>query len=163
MFRTDWFNSSTTVTLCIVCIVSLAAWIIWELTEQHPIVDLTLPPERLPAASGLNNFLRITATGFATSLITTYWDRRERFHQSRLVESLSVFDPSLREVTQTLHNFGLSEPGANASVLNQVINQGFLLSSLDLFYFSGIATLVLMGACWLVRRPAASQVVGGAE
>ncbi len=36
-----------------------------------------LPPERIPAASGLNNFLRITASGFATSLTTTYWDRRE--------------------------------------------------------------------------------------
>src|SRR5277367_2994576 len=38
----DWFNSNTIVILCIVCVVSLAAWIIWELGEQAPIVDLTL-------------------------------------------------------------------------------------------------------------------------
>ncbi len=31
-----------------------------------------LPPERVPAASGLNNFLRITSGGFATSLTATY-------------------------------------------------------------------------------------------
>jgi MFS transporter, DHA2 family, multidrug resistance protein len=284
----DWFNSSTIIMLCIVCIVSLAAWIIWELTDRAPIVDLTLfksrsftlgtvalclvfgiffgnlvliplwlqnnlsytatwagiatapsgvtalivapivgrlisrydarwfatasfvifaisffmraayppdasfwvlampalvqgvamgiflvalftivldglPPERIPAASGLNNFLRITATGFATSLFTTYWDRRERLHQSRLVESLSVFDPRYRHVTAALRHLGLSAQSAAAAVLHEVINQAFLLSSLDLFYFSGWATLILVGCCWLVRRPASGAVVAGGE
>jgi hypothetical protein len=32
---------------------------------------------KIPAASGLSNFLRITAGRFATSLTTTFWDRRE--------------------------------------------------------------------------------------
>ena len=284
----DWFNSSTIVTLCVVCVVTLAAWIIWELTDREPIVDLTLfrsrsftlgtltlclvygiffanlvlmplwlqsnlnytatwsgiatapsgitalmvapfvgkyiarydarwfatasfvvfaasyfmraayppdasfwvfampalvqgvamgiffvalftialdrlPPERVPAASGLNNFLRITAGGFATSLVTTYWDRRERLHQSRLVESLSVFDPKLRHVTAALRHLGMSGHSAAAAVLHEVVNQAFLLSSLDLFYFSGWATLVLVGACWLVRRPAAGAAIAGGE
>jgi len=284
----DWFNSNTIVTLLIVCIVGLAAWVIWELTEPAPIVDLTLfksrsftlgtltlclvygvffgnvvlmplwlqsnlnytatwagiatapsgitallvaplvgkyisrydarwfatgsfvifavsyfmraayppdssfwvfaipalvqgfamgtffvalltialdrlPMEKLPAASGLNNFLRITASGFATSLTTTFWDRRERLHQSRLVESLSVFDPALRQVTGTLKNLGLSEQSAAANVLHEVVNQGFLLSSLDLFYLFGWMTLILIGASWLVRRPAAKAAVAGGE
>ena len=122
-----------------------------------------LPPERVPAASGLNNFLRITAGGFAVSLTTTYWDRRERFHQSRLVESLSVFDPKLHGVAVTLKGLGFNEHSAAADVLREVVNQAFLLSSLELFYFSGCATLVLIIACWLVRRPAAAAVVGGGE
>lgn len=122
-----------------------------------------LPAEKIPAASGLNNFLRITASGFATSLITTFWDRRERFHQSRLVESLSTFDPALRGVTNSIKGFGFSDHGAAAKVLDQVINQGFLLSSLDLFYFSGWATLILIAACWLVRRPVAKAMVAGGE
>ena len=41
-----------------------------------------LPPHKIPAASGLSNFLRITAGSFATSLTTTFWDRRETFHQA---------------------------------------------------------------------------------
>lgn len=122
-----------------------------------------LPAERVPAASGLNNFLRITASGFATSLTTTYWDRRERFHQSRLVESLSVFDPALRAATNTAKGLGLSAHSAAAKILDEVINQGFLLSSLDLFYFSGWATLILIAACWLVRRPAGKAVIAGGE
>ena len=282
----DWFNSNTIITLLIVCIVSLAAWIIWELTEPSPIVDLTLfksrsftlgtltlclafgvffgnvvlmplwlqsnlnytatwaglatapsgitallvsplvgkyisrydarwfatasfvifaisyfmraayppdasfwvfalpalvqgaamgiffvalltisldrlPPEKIPAASGLNNFLRITATGFATSLTTTFWDRREALHQSRLVESLGVFNPALREATTTLNSLGFSAQAAAANVYHQVINQGYLLSSTDLFYFFGWTTLILIGACWLVRRPVAKAGATG--
>ena len=122
-----------------------------------------LPAERVPAASGLNNFLRITASGFATSLTTTFWDRREAFHQSRLVESLSVFDPALRQVTATIKGLGFSDQGAAANVLHEVVNQGYLLSSLDLFYFFGWTTLILIGACWLVRRPAAKAAVAGGE
>jgi MFS transporter, DHA2 family, multidrug resistance protein len=284
----DWFNSNTIVTLCIVCIVSLAAWIIWELGDPHPIVDLSLfksrnftfgtialclvygvffgnvvlmplwlqshvqytatwagivtapsgitallvapfvgkyisrfdprgfatasfivfaasyfmraayppdasfwvfalpalvqgiamgiffvalltialdriPPEKVPAASGLNNFLRIVASGFATSLTTTYWDRREAFHQSRMVESLSVFDPALRQVTSSIKDLGFSDQSAAASVLREVVDQGYLMSSLDLFYFFGWTTLVLIAACWVVRRPVAKAGVVGGE
>jgi MFS transporter, DHA2 family, multidrug resistance protein len=122
-----------------------------------------LPAARLPAASGLNNFLRITASGFATSLTTTYWDRREALHQSRLVESLSVFDPALREVTATFKSVGFSDGAAAASVLHEVINQGYLLASLDIFYFSGWATLILIIACWLARRPAGGVAPAGGE
>ncbi len=121
-----------------------------------------LPPERLPAASGLNNFLRITASGFATSLTTSWWDRREALHQSRLVESLSVFDPAFHQVTATLKYLGLSGQSALASVAHEVTSQSYLLASLDLFYFSGWTTLVLIALCWLVRRPASAVApVGG--
>ncbi len=42
-----------------------------------------IPPQKIPAASGLSNFARITAGGFAASLTTVIWDRREAVHQSR--------------------------------------------------------------------------------
>jgi len=38
----DWFNSTEIVVLGCVAVVSLAAMIIWELGEKHPIVDLHL-------------------------------------------------------------------------------------------------------------------------
>jgi DHA2 family multidrug resistance protein len=62
-----------------------------------------LPADKLPAASGLNNFLRITASGFATSLTTTFWDRRESLHQTRLVESLTAFSPAFRQGVRNHH------------------------------------------------------------
>ena len=38
----DWFNSPLILALLIITVVIFAAWLIWELTEAHPIVDLSL-------------------------------------------------------------------------------------------------------------------------
>jgi MFS transporter, DHA2 family, multidrug resistance protein len=284
----DWFNSNLIIGLCIVTAVCLAAWIIWELSEEHPIVDLSLfkyrnftlgtvalclayglffgnvvlmplwlqtqlnytatwagivtapsgitallvapfvgrfigrfdarwfatvsfaifalsyfmraayppdaslwvfavptlvqgfamgtffialltitfdglPADKLPAASGLNNFLRITASGFATSLTTTFWDRREALHQSRLVESLSAFSPTFREGVGDIMSLGLSDRSADAAVLKEVVGQGYLLSSLDLFYLFGWTVLLLIPLCWIAHRPAGGGAVVGGE
>jgi DHA2 family multidrug resistance protein len=284
----DWFSSKLIVTLAIVALLTLIAWIIWELGEEHPIVDLTvfrsrsfslgtlalclgyavffgnvvlmplwqqtqldytatwaglvaapsgvtavlvapfvgryigkydprafaavsfvifgvsyfmraayppdasvwvfvvpllvqgvamgmffvalltialdrLPPESVPAASGLNNFLRITSGSFATSLTTTFWDRREALHQSRLVESLSAYDPFYSSTLNQLHAQGFVGDSAAAMVLHQVIGQGYLLSSLDIFYFSGWLVMLLVPLCWLVRRPSGGAAAVAAE
>jgi DHA2 family multidrug resistance protein len=118
-----------------------------------------LPPHRLPSASGLNNFLRITGGSFATSLTTTYWDRREALHQSRLVESATAYDPAFQQSMSQLHGLGLGDQSAAAVLMRGVVGQGYLLSSLDIFYFSGWLALALIPLCWLVRRPSSG---GGA-
>jgi len=38
----DWFNSPLIVSLLIITLIAFSAWLIWELTEKHPIVDLSL-------------------------------------------------------------------------------------------------------------------------
>ena len=61
-----------------------------------PLVTLALsglPPERIPAASGLFNFARITAGSFGTSITTTLWDRRATLHHAQLVEQLTPRRP----------------------------------------------------------------------
>ncbi|MFO1376195.1 MAG: DHA2 family efflux MFS transporter permease subunit [Steroidobacteraceae bacterium] len=42
----DWFESSTIVVLAVVAVVCLAALVVWELTDRHPVVDLRLFTER---------------------------------------------------------------------------------------------------------------------
>ncbi|WP_446902851.1 DHA2 family efflux MFS transporter permease subunit [Burkholderia sp. YIM B11467] len=42
----DWFSSSTIVILTIVAVVGLVLFIIWELTDKNPVVDLTLFKQR---------------------------------------------------------------------------------------------------------------------
>ena len=56
-----------------------------------------ITPERLPSASGVSNFARITAGSFAASLVTTTWDRREALHQTRLTEAGNAFSPLYRD------------------------------------------------------------------
>ncbi|HWS73885.1 MAG TPA: DHA2 family efflux MFS transporter permease subunit, partial [Quisquiliibacterium sp.] len=38
----DWFASTTVVVLAIVCAITFVAFVIWEFTDEHPVVDLTL-------------------------------------------------------------------------------------------------------------------------
>ena len=38
----DWFHSAQIVTLAVVAVVGFAFFLIWELTEKHPVVDLSL-------------------------------------------------------------------------------------------------------------------------
>ena len=38
----DWFNSTTIVVLALIAVAAFVFFMIWELTEEHPIVDLSL-------------------------------------------------------------------------------------------------------------------------
>jgi DHA2 family multidrug resistance protein len=286
----DWFNSTVIIILLLVTVIAFAAWLIWELTEKHPIVDLSLfksrsfaigtlclclgyavlfgnlvllplwlqsylgytatwaglvsapsgvtailtsltmgrlahssdprklaaasfavfavsyfmranltpdasyfvftlplvvqgfamgvffvsllgvifdglPPQKIPAASGLSNFLRIVAAGFATSLTTTFWDRRETLHQTHLADTISVYAPAYQQSLAQLHGYGLSDLGAAGALTRTLIGQSYLLSSLDIFYLSGWLSLALIPMCFLVRRPVpvAGAVVAAAD
>jgi MFS transporter, DHA2 family, multidrug resistance protein len=121
-----------------------------------PLLTITLdgiPPERVPAASGLSNFTRITAGSFAASLITTYWDRRESLHQVRLSEVGSDLSPSYRDAIGQLQSYGLSPLQAAGSVYRQVIDQAYLLSSLELFWISAILAVAMVVVVWFCHKP----------
>ncbi|NOX14867.1 MAG: DHA2 family efflux MFS transporter permease subunit, partial [Epsilonproteobacteria bacterium] len=38
----DWFESANIITLCVVFVVAISFFIVWELYEKHPVIDLTL-------------------------------------------------------------------------------------------------------------------------
>jgi DHA2 family multidrug resistance protein len=118
-----------------------------------------LPPQKIPSASGLSNFLRITAGSFATSLITTFWDRRAALHQTRLADTVTVYAPAYQQSLAQLHQFGLGDQAAAGSMTQQLVGQSYLLSSLDLFYLSGWLSVALIPLCFMVRRPAVHGAV----
>ena len=115
-----------------------------------------LPADKIPAASGLSNFLRITAGSFATSLTTTFWDRREALHQTRLADALNVYAPAYQHSLADLHRFGLSDQAAAGAMTQGLVGQSYLMSSLDLFYISAWLCVALLPLCFLVRRPVAT-------
>ncbi len=123
-----------------------------------------LPPEKIPAASGLSNFLRITASSFATSLTTTFWDRRETLHQTHLADTISVYAPAYQQSLAQMHQFGLTNQAAAGAMTRGLVSQSYLLSSLDLFYLSGWLCVLLIPLCFLVRRPSVhGEVVAAAD
>jgi MFS transporter, DHA2 family, multidrug resistance protein len=116
------------------------------------------PPERVPSASGVSNFLRIIASAFATSITTTFWDRHEALHQTRLAESSSAYSQNLQDALNGLQSLGVG--GARAvGVLSQgLVHQAYLMSSLDYFWISGWLTLLPLALVWLTRRSRSAAV-----
>jgi DHA2 family multidrug resistance protein len=112
-----------------------------------------VPAHKVPGASGLSNFLRITAGSFAVSLTTTFWDRRETLHQSQLADTVTQYAPSYQQSLAQLHQLGLTDQGAAGAMTQAMIGQSYLLSSLDLFYFSAWLCVALIPLCFLVPRP----------
>jgi DHA2 family multidrug resistance protein len=115
-----------------------------------------LPPNQLPAASGLSNFLRIPAGSFATSITTTFWDRHEAFHQTRLAETSSVYDPAMTQPLTELTNHGFSLTQSIGILTRSLQSQAYLMSSLDFFWISGWISFALIGFV-LLARPVRNQ------
>jgi DHA2 family multidrug resistance protein len=115
-----------------------------------------VPNRVMPQASGLSNFARIIVAGFAVSIVTTLWDRREALHQSRMADLTSGFTPMFNSVLSSLQGMGLSDQAAKAAVTNNMVGQAYLLASVDIFYVSGWLCLAAIVLVWFCRRPSSS-------
>jgi DHA2 family multidrug resistance protein len=134
-----------------------------------PLVTITLsglPPEQIPAASGLTNFARISAGAFGTSLATTLWERRAALHHANLAEAVNPGSPAAQSVLSGLRASGLSAEQALAQVNRLVDQQAFMLAANDIFYVSAALFLVLIPLVWLShpqRGAGGSEAAAGAH
>lgn len=71
----DWFNSTRIVVLAIVSAISLAVFVIWELTEKDPIVNLRLFRHRNFSA-GTAAMVMAYAAFFSVGLLVPLWLQR---------------------------------------------------------------------------------------
>jgi DHA2 family multidrug resistance protein len=130
-----------------------------------PLVALALgglPQERIAAASGLNNFLRIFAGAFATSIATTLWENRAALHHAQLVEHLTPNDPQTIGALDLLGRLGLQANERYAMLERMVNQQAFTLSALDLFYASAVLLVLLVPVLWIARPPRRGDGAGAA-
>jgi DHA2 family multidrug resistance protein len=130
-----------------------------------PLVTITLSgltPDRIPAASGLTNFARITAGAIGTSLSTTLWESRAALHHSQLAEAVNNGSSASTSVLSGLAASGLSPEQALAQVNRLVDQQAFMLAANDIFYVSAALFLVLIPLVWL-SHPQRSTGAGGAD
>jgi DHA2 family multidrug resistance protein len=68
----DWFNSPAIVVETLVAIIGFIAWVIWELNEKHPIVDLSLFKSK-NFALGTLAFCLGYAVFFGSNLLQPLW------------------------------------------------------------------------------------------
>ncbi len=119
-----------------------------------PLVTLTLsglPPDRIPAASGLSNFLRITAGAMGTSIATTVWDNRASLHHAQLVESVSQGNAAATTAITGLGNSGLNPQQVLGQLNGIVTQQAYMLATADVFYASAVLFVLLVPLVWLAR------------
>ena len=119
-----------------------------------PLVALALGglrQDQIAAASGLNNFLRITAGAFATSIATTLWENRAALHHAHIVERVTPYDAATSGALQSLGALGM-EAEQRYAFLNRLVNQqAFTLAALDLFYASALLLVLLIPLVWIAR------------
>lgn len=119
-----------------------------------PLVTITLSgltPDRIPAASGLSNFVRITAGAFGTSIATTEWENRAAIHHAQLAESVNLGSQATQGALSGLASAGLSPQQALATINRLVDQQAFMLAANDIFYVSALMFLVMIPLVWFTR------------
>jgi DHA2 family multidrug resistance protein len=118
------------------------------------MISITLngvPSTKIPAATGLSNFTRLTAGGFAAALTTTIWDRSEAVHQTRLAEAVGSTDPNWMRAMGGLGHAGMSLPQSVSALTRQFVDQAYLLATLDFFRASAWIVILLVPLIWLTQ------------
>ena len=110
-----------------------------------------LPPERIPAATGLSNFARFTAGAFGASVSVTLWNDRAALHRAHLVEHITDYNAHAQAALAAAHARGMSGEQALGLVDRMVNQQARMLGTVDLFWFSGVLFLVLTALVWLAK------------
>ena len=134
-----------------------------------PLVTITLSgltPDRIPAASGLSNFLRITAGAMGTSITTTLWENRAALHHSQLAETVNQGNNAATSAMSGLAGSGFSSEQVLGQLNRIVDQQSFMLATNDIFYASAILFLLLIPLVWLARPQrggAGSDAAAGAH
>jgi DHA2 family multidrug resistance protein len=134
-----------------------------------PLFNLALsgiPPEKIPSASGLVNFVRITGGAFGASVATTMWERRTILHHARLVEHIERSDLVAHADLGALRSAVASPEQGLAAVNRLVDQQAAMMAANDIFAACAVLFVLLMVIIWFARPErliAPSQDAGGAH
>ena len=159
--RSNFNAQADFVTILIPTVVQGAAMAFFFIPLQA-IVFSGLPPERMPSAAGLSNFVRITAGAIGTSLFTTVWEDRAALHHAQLSEAVNRGSGAAVQTLAQLQAGGLSAEQALANINRTLDQQAYTMAVTDLFYLSAVLFLCLICVIWLARpQPAAAAAGGG--
>jgi DHA2 family multidrug resistance protein len=129
------------------------------------IVFSGLTPDRMPAAAGLSNFVRITAGAVGTSLFTTVWESRAVMHHAHLSESINRGNETAMQTLSQLGAAGYSNEQALTSIDRLINQQAFTMAATDIFWLSSVLFVLLISMVWLTKPQmnAAGADAGGAH
>jgi DHA2 family multidrug resistance protein len=109
----------------------------------------SIPASQTNSASALINVSRNLGGSIGISGASVILDRREQFHQSRMVESLQPLNPAYSDWVQQMG--GMGAPGTLEHIYQNAVQQSSLLSYLDGFKLLALMTLVLIPFLFLLK------------
>lgn len=119
-----------------------------------PLVTLIfsgLSHDRIPAASGLSNFVRIMAGGFGASIFTSAWVNRASAHHAVLAEHINFANPASQSVINGLGQAGMNAQQSLGFINNMVNQQAATMAADDMAWISAILFILLISLIWLIH------------
>lgn len=126
-----------------------------------PLTILTMAGirrEDLGNATGIYNLLRNLGGSFGVAFVMTMLQRRTQFHQSRLVENVTIFDQTFQTAMDNLTSFfelkgfgPLSERAGLEAIYRELIRQASMLGFNDAFYLLSVMMLGVFLLLFLIR------------
>jgi MFS transporter, DHA2 family, multidrug resistance protein len=121
-------------------------------TPLTAIILSGLPHEKIPAAAGLSNFVRVFAGAVGTSLLSNTWNDRTILHHSQLAEQTGATNPSylqaLSGIETALH---ASLFKAQTFFETQLGAQAAMLGLNDVFWLSALIFIVIIPLIWVTK------------
>jgi DHA2 family multidrug resistance protein len=122
-----------------------------------PLSFLTMsmiPREQMNNASALFSLLRNLGGSFGTAFVTTILVRRAQFHQHRLVEHLTPYDPPFTQARDALERFMGVDPMQAAGVIYRFAQkQAAYMAYVDVFHVQALFFFGLAVFMWIIHRP----------
>ncbi len=110
------------------------------------------PAEKVPAAAGLSNFVRVFCGAVGTSLATTGWNNRAILHHAQLSEQASVHSPLYARTIESLQaTMGFTQGQAAAYFERGLNTQAIMLGLNDIFWISGVIFVAIVPLIWLTK------------
>jgi len=147
----SWFSTDADYATIVLPAVLQGVAVAFMFVPMTTILLSGLGPERIPAATGLSNFFRMTAGAVGTSVTTTLWDTRAQLHHAQLAERIGDYNQPAVQIGAQLQAQGLSADQALGLMDRLIDVQSYTLAADELFYGAAVLFLFLIGFIWLAH------------
>ncbi len=127
-----------------------------------------VPREQMNNASAIFNLLRNLGGSFGVAFVTTVISRRSQFHQHRLVEHLTPYDPGFMMrlgelkggLALDLGDFADTTELAGGAIYQALQREAASLAYNDAFYVQALLLLAMVGTLWIIKKPPVGKPTG---
>lgn len=123
------------------------------------------PREQTGTATGVFNLLRNIGGSVGIAFVNTVLAQREQFHQARLVENASLYNPNFQQWMQNTIQYlvskgqsvAVAQKAAIGTAYRLVQQQAAALSFVDCFWLLGVTMFLMIPIVFIMKKPPRHQ------